>query len=233
MFFCSPVLADYTYQRVPAGTEISNPVTFSVTHEANDFGCDEEAGFNYWRLKYYRGVENFELSIWVASSTLSYDFVENLPVDFYWKVTFGCSADGVNENQEGTDVEAEAGFEVIENEQPPGFFNLPADFASSSLAYIGTLFTDLSVPIYILIGFSLFFWVGNWVIGKFRDTSKEKKTEHSGSYWLTEQKARQHLKSLEEKYNRSEAGKFFKSNGVYGKTGHPRRAWNKYSKKWS
>jgi hypothetical protein len=46
-------------------------------------------------------------------------------------------------------------------------FTLPADFASTSLAYIGTLITDLSTPIYILIGISLGMWVINYVVGLF------------------------------------------------------------------
>lgn len=46
-------------------------------------------------------------------------------------------------------------------------FTLPADFASSTLAYIGSFFTDLATPIYIVIGLALAMWVINFVIGLF------------------------------------------------------------------
>jgi hypothetical protein len=49
----------------------------------------------------------------------------------------------------------------------PILFTLPADFASTSLAYVGSLVTDLSVPIYIIIGISLGMWIINYVVGLF------------------------------------------------------------------
>lgn len=46
-------------------------------------------------------------------------------------------------------------------------FTLPADFATATLAYIGTLFTDLATPIYILVGLALGMWIINFVVGMF------------------------------------------------------------------
>ncbi|MBE3095480.1 MAG: hypothetical protein IMZ52_10655 [Actinobacteria bacterium] len=54
----------------------------------------------------------------------------------------------------------------------PSFFTLPVDFATGSIAYVGGLFTDLNTPIYILIGFSLAFLVGDWIVGKFKTKEK-------------------------------------------------------------
>lgn len=49
----------------------------------------------------------------------------------------------------------------------PVYFTLPEDFATSSLAYIGGLITDLSTPIYILVGITLAMWIINFVVGLF------------------------------------------------------------------
>jgi hypothetical protein len=46
-------------------------------------------------------------------------------------------------------------------------FTLPVDFATSSLAYIGALITDLATPIYILIGISLGMMIINFIVGLF------------------------------------------------------------------
>ena len=51
-------------------------------------------------------------------------------------------------------------------------FTLPADFVSSSTAYIGDLFTDLKAPIVLLVGISLGMWIINYVIAKFRSRAK-------------------------------------------------------------
>jgi len=46
-------------------------------------------------------------------------------------------------------------------------FTLPTDFATNSLAYIGTLITDLASPIYIVVGLALGMWVINFIVGLF------------------------------------------------------------------
>jgi len=45
-------------------------------------------------------------------------------------------------------------------------FTLPADFASTSLAYIGSYFTDLKEPLFLIVGTAMFMWVGGWIVGK-------------------------------------------------------------------
>jgi hypothetical protein len=42
---------------------------------------------------------------------------------------------------------------------------IPADFIASSTAYIGSMFTDLSTLLILLIGLPLAFWVLRKVLG--------------------------------------------------------------------
>ncbi|GAI31732.1 unnamed protein product [marine sediment metagenome] len=44
------------------------------------------------------------------------------------------------------------------------YITIPAEFATSALAYAGALFTDLSLIVYLAIGLPLGFWVINKVI---------------------------------------------------------------------
>jgi hypothetical protein len=57
----------------------------------------------------------------------------------------------------------------------PVYFTLPADFATSSLAYVGGLITDLSVPIYLLVGITLGMWIINFVVGLFGRRSRARR----------------------------------------------------------
>jgi hypothetical protein len=45
---------------------------------------------------------------------------------------------------------------------------LPEDFVSSSLAYVGNLFTDLSPLLIVVIGLPIAFWVIKSVLGVVR-----------------------------------------------------------------
>jgi len=45
---------------------------------------------------------------------------------------------------------------------------IPVDFATSMVAYVGTLFTDLTPVIVILVGLPLGFWAVGKVIGLIR-----------------------------------------------------------------
>jgi hypothetical protein len=56
-----------------------------------------------------------------------------------------------------------------------GLFTFPTNFVSSSTAYIGSYFTDLSEPIVLVVGTAMFMWVAGWVIGKFTNKSKIKR----------------------------------------------------------
>jgi hypothetical protein len=41
---------------------------------------------------------------------------------------------------------------------------IPVDFASSTLAYVGQLFTDLAPILYLVVGLYVAFWVASKVI---------------------------------------------------------------------
>jgi len=45
---------------------------------------------------------------------------------------------------------------------------LPSEFATSMMAYVGQLFTDLTPAIIVLVGLPLAFWAVNRVVGLVR-----------------------------------------------------------------
>jgi len=48
------------------------------------------------------------------------------------------------------------------------WITIPADFATSMQAYVGNVFTDLTVPILLVIGLPLAFWFVSKVIALVR-----------------------------------------------------------------
>lgn len=48
------------------------------------------------------------------------------------------------------------------------FITIPSEFATSTLAYAGALFTDLTLVVYLAIGLPMGFWVIRKVIGLVR-----------------------------------------------------------------
>jgi len=49
-------------------------------------------------------------------------------------------------------------------------FTLPADMVTSTLAYIGDVFTDAKLLIYMALGLPLAFWTIKKIMGLFRGT---------------------------------------------------------------
>lgn len=178
MFFLLPasVFGAYTYTRSPAGFTITSPVSFDTSFDDfQDIGCDPDR--NYWSLSVYDDNEpepNRYTGNYVASTTQSNNFVLTLPVGNYVEVMFECSFSGEWEDtNQGNTIEwipFETIFEVVAGGGGGGLaFTMPTNFATGTIAYVGALFTDLSLPIYILIGFSVFFLVGNWLFEKFKE----------------------------------------------------------------
>jgi hypothetical protein len=182
LLFSLPALA-YTYSRTPSGYTIYNPVNFFVEAESYEQMKAElcwSIDFTQWRVV-ARGVDlGLTYSESVPSSTLSHNFLLNLPVKTYLEVWFQCfigegGDDGWWQEYLESLPFSEPIFEIVEAPAPPpavGYF--PSDFATNTLAYIGYLISDLSVPIYILIGFMLAVWLIDYLLGLFTQKRKEK-----------------------------------------------------------
>jgi hypothetical protein len=168
LLFSLPAFA-FTYSRTPADYTISNPVNFSMsgaTYEEINDACGDH-GFAFWRLTIYSNEFDETSTDIFASSTFNFNLSLTLPINEYVEVLFVCL----------DSEEMYAGAFFFEGEgfpEPPIMFEvvagapavaggniitLPADFATSALAYAGQLFTDLSTIILLLIGLPIGFWV--------------------------------------------------------------------------
>jgi hypothetical protein len=177
LFFSLPVFAT-GYTRTPAGFTIYNPVEFRLfgdSYEDMKNGFCQSTDFTKWRV-IVRTMEDAPISSEeVESSVLDYTFSFTLPLGNYLRVSYYCLV-GEDywiwqdlENYFGPPI-----FEVVEAPAPPpaGYFSF--DFATNTLAYVGGLFTDLSTPIYILIGITLGMWLIDYLLGLFAQKRKQK-----------------------------------------------------------
>lgn len=160
----STVFGATTYSRSPAGASITSPVSFDIT--LNTFnevfgGCFGDK--NYWGISVYdHGNEIEYYSDAISSTTLSHIFVMNLPVaDDYNYVTGVCSGDNVLSGSdnwyhafEGTNSGGATIFAIVNPPAGLGYkiVTTNSNFASSTLAIVGRLFTDISPMTYAWIG---------------------------------------------------------------------------------
>jgi hypothetical protein len=168
LLFSLPAFGEIIYNRTPSGYTIQNPINFSISLDVGDI----PAGREYWHLS----ANEHESADWVvltpcfASTTLSANENISLPIlaegDYYWAVYIRSWDNDTCEGGNSQTNLGDGGF-VVEEATPAtgGWFS--TDFASNTLAYIGNLFTDLSVPIYILIGIMLGMWLIDYLLGIF------------------------------------------------------------------
>jgi hypothetical protein len=183
LLFSLPVFGTINYSRTPSGYTISNPINFSVsvdTIEEFFFPNPVPPLTNFWGFyalclspatdcdPYWEG------SVFgcYATTTLSVSENVNLPPAKYEAIlpiawTDEDCTEPIDSGWSFEENAAEGIFEVV-----GGWFS--TDFASNTLAYIGNLFTDLSVPIYILIGIMLGMWLIDYLLGIFARKRKLK-----------------------------------------------------------
>jgi len=169
LLFSLPVFA-YTYTRTPSGDTIFNPVYFFVSANSyeemkNELCVFQGSGreFERWRVSLLHTGNQMIYSYWVASSTISQNFLIPLPLAVYDRVYYQCQTYDIGLLQKPF----EYGFEVIEAPPPPvggNIITMPAGFATSALAYAGQIFTDTSSLILIGIGLLIAFWVVNKIL---------------------------------------------------------------------
>jgi hypothetical protein len=168
-----PVFGAVNYSRTPVGTEITSPVSISVSFDNfSEFGLNEE--INYYVITIAPSDLPFYYSSCYASTTLSTNSTISVPVgkDIYSVYVGGrednlCLTGGGTYALEG-DGESVI-FTILETPSAgvPSLFSLAGGVASTSemLATTGVLFTDLWVIIALAIGVPLAFYVINRFIG--------------------------------------------------------------------
>lgn len=168
--------ASYTYSRSPAGDIIQNPVSITIHFDSiADTGCDI-INDHFWDIEFGSSTFNFYPPA-VSLSTLDYTFVADVPITQYNTLSMMCGGNGNGSG--GIDLEGGGGdlvptglqfengspaFEVV---NPPSGGFIPSDFASSVFAYIGSFFSVLSTPVYILIGIGLGLFIVEFIIALF------------------------------------------------------------------
>lgn len=93
LFWAANAFAAVSYERAPAGIDITSPVTFSITlDDYGDIGPTCTSTANYWTIdaSTYDYADTFYLLDVVASTTLLNDFVFDLPEGDYIEVELGC-----------------------------------------------------------------------------------------------------------------------------------------------
>lgn len=156
-----------TYERSPSGTEITSPVSFSVTlDDIFDLEFDEEIGVGYWAI--VAGGEEAEYwSEAIASTTLSTTFLISVPTGEAITNILSCAcppefdfnacSENLGDNCSNTGISLESGepaFTIIYS-----FIPISSDFVVSTLAYINQGIGGLGPFLYVIIGLPLAFWV--------------------------------------------------------------------------
>jgi hypothetical protein len=164
LLFASPAFGAVSYSRTPAGYTIQNPVSFYVSLDTYEEVCTEVGYQNFWGIAWVGSAGEGSSGSLVASTTLSYDFNENLPIGEYTIIQGICWGEDL-EDPYGFDYAylENGGDTIFEVVAPPpaggNIITLPEDFGTGFLAFAGTLFTDLLPLILIAIGLPLAFWV--------------------------------------------------------------------------
>lgn len=164
------------YERTPADYIISNPVNFFV------YGTYAELraicvgfNFNYWGIQVWSKDTGDINSFVVASTTTSQNFLMTLPLGTYQIVSLRfktLSGTWYSKELEMGELSMENGWDIMfEVEAPPppppppppstggNIITIPADFATSALAYAGNTFSSVAPLILIGMGLMLAFWL--------------------------------------------------------------------------
>lgn len=160
--FC---LGAVTYLRTPAGYTIQNPVSFEVTFDTEeDFlaECPYPGFQNYWGLYFTYGETGELWTIALASTTLSYNFILNLPIADDYLTVSGMCADTPDFTL-GTSFVATPFFERDDPnvifEVVGKFFTLPENAIASTTNTVGDLVDAVFPFIAVFVGLPLGFYV--------------------------------------------------------------------------
>lgn len=157
------VLGAITYSRSPAGFSIQNPISFDVSFDTWDGTFCDIYEADGWSLRYGQPAGDI-YSVILPTSTLAYDFVENLPLSTYMSVTFACYQGEVLVG-EGMTLEFDGGENLFEVVGAGGaFFTLPTSTLTNLQANIGQLVTDTSLLWILAIALPLGFWLISKII---------------------------------------------------------------------
>ncbi len=179
------------YTRTPDGTQLVDPISVSVvlTGTGESYAICE-AGLGYWTFYFNNSADELYRAdiVPISQLTLSKDFY--FPVgykpeiadvrcvdedfgNFSAQFSFNTACSGYAEIS--TLCDDSPIFEIVAGGGggAESVFTMPANFATGTLAYVSGLFTDLSTPIYIVIGFLLFFLIADWLTNHFKKRTKK------------------------------------------------------------
>ena len=149
------------YSRTPTGTFIKSPIHMEVSFtDFEEFCSTSPLTQADWKVRVWDLPDwiNFYDTEVIASTTKSAVFDLALPISEYVAINPVCFTGGTWSDSgfyfEYIDDYATI-FEIITYTYLP----LSSTFASSTLAYAGQLFTDLSLVVYLTIGLPLGFWI--------------------------------------------------------------------------
>lgn len=157
-----------SYTQTPAGFFPTSPVRIQVSFTDPVEACELDCGagdppFTQWNIELFGNAPDWDF---VASSPLvncainsqTYDFI--LPVGTeVGAISFGCGVVG-----DGTAI-IDTGFEIFEViEQNNHIISTTTENVNSMLGYVGQIFTDLGVWIWVAIGIPVGFYVVKRVI---------------------------------------------------------------------
>lgn len=165
------VLGQPAYERNPSGSEIENPVSFTLTNVFTEYpSCSS------WHLKLTPATTS-------PCQTLTTDTWEvSLPLGEYTWLQGECFSSGncTTGLEEQWDVEGidnpDVIFEVIATPPPPyegDFITITTSSLASTTAYVGDLFNSISPLVLLAIGVPLGFYIINQII-KFATLRKVK-----------------------------------------------------------
>lgn len=177
----SNVFGAVVYERTPAGLEITNPVSFSFSFDDyDDFAslitdCQTQTCTD-WGVASVRCTakvgntctngEQLLVASCVPLTETSHTFVVNILEGDYYGVVIVANddIDPCSAMPSGEMIEYNGDkiiFSVL-SPPPPSYNIIPlklqTEFTTSTLAYVGRLFTDLQNAIFLIIGLPLGFW---------------------------------------------------------------------------
>ena len=164
LIFSYGVSAAISYERSPAGSQITSPVSFEISFDDFSEICPDQES-NYYGI----GTDSVETQGIIASTTLSHVFVLDMPLGGNDDIYSECSIVQGIAGEFGIFLEqGSPAFEILyAASNPLASFAIGEDFNIGIFDYVKAFFSDLRNIIFLLIGLPLGIWIANIVIGFF------------------------------------------------------------------
>lgn len=169
LFIGSKVFGAVTYERTPAGYNITSPVSFDIAIDNFETRClDTYPETAYWGVLVWAMPDDLPyISDTISSTTLSGILTISIPVgSLVYDVEGICSVDNIVDEGDGyflggpleNNEEWTTIFEIISGETFT-FIPISTNFVTSSLGYVGQAVSGLGPFLYFIIGIPVSFWV--------------------------------------------------------------------------